>query len=429
MRLRMMGKSWALVTVFATTLASPLRADEVTDWNKTLFESVLTTNTNPLVTSRVAAIVQASVFDAVNGIERRYSPIHVEPNAPRGASRRAAAVQAAYASLVKIYPTLKPTLDAKLSTSLAGISSGAAAEHSESIARGIEWGQAVADAIWDWRSTDGFTPTPPPFTGGNAVGQWRPTPPANAPGAGPQFAYMTPWVINSPSQFRPAGPPALASTQYTADFNETKSFGNLTSPLRTADQTLYSLFWNVSTASYYWNAIALSLSAERHLTLSENARLLALLNITFADAAIACWEAKYHYVFWRPVTAIPLAATDGNPATAEDANWMPLFATPAHPEYPSGHSTVSGSAGAVLASYFGDNSPFSVTSNVMLGVTRSYLSFSAALEEIKNARIYAGIHFRTACDHGQAIGISVANYVLSNACQPIHGKHKGSLTD
>jgi membrane-associated phospholipid phosphatase len=414
------------VTLNLTVIA---HADEVTEWNKILFESVLAANTNPLVTSRVAAIVQASVFDAVNGIERRYSSIHVEPDAPRGASSRAAAVQAAYASLTKLYPAQKATLDVKLAASLAGISSGAAAEHSESIARGIEWGQAVADAIWDWRSTDGFTPNPPPFTGGNAVGQWRPTPPANAPGAGPQFAYMTPWVINSPSQFRPAGPPALASAEYTADFNETKSVGNLTSPLRTADQTLYSLFWNVSTASYYWNAIALSLSAERHLTLSENARLLALLDITFADAAIACWDAKYHYVFWRPVTAIPLAATDGNPATTEDANWMPLFATPAHPEYPSGHSTVSGSAGAVLASYFGDNSPFSVTSNVMLGVTRSYPSFSAALEEIKNARIYAGIHFRTACDHGQAVGIAVANYVLNNACQPIHGNHKGQLKD
>ena len=187
--------------------------------------------------TRVAAIVQASVFDAVNGIERRYTPIHVAPAAPHGASRRAAAVQAAYANLVRLYPSQKSALDVKLAESLAAIADGEAEEHSESIARGVESGQAVADEIWAWRSTDGFAPPPPPFFGGLAVGEWRPTPPAFLPGAGPQFATMATWVIEAPSQFRPAGTPNLASAQYTADFNETKSMGSLSSvaPQRRSD--------------------------------------------------------------------------------------------------------------------------------------------------------------------------------------------------
>ncbi len=405
------------------------RADEVTDWNQIMLQTALAAvpPTNPLVMSRVGAIVQASVFDAVNGIERRYTPIHVEPAADRGASRRAAAVQAAYAALVNLYPAQKSTLDEERAASLAGIASGPGADHSQSIARGIAWGQTVADAIWAWRSTDGFAPPPPPFLGGLAVGQWRPTPPAFLPGAAPQFATMTPWAIESPSQFRPAGPPALDSDRYTSDFNETKTMGSLTSGARTADQTLAAQFWAASTAIYYWDTIAVSVGADHHNTLSENSRLLAVLNVAMADAAIACWDAKYTYVFWRPVTAIPLAATDGNPLTVDDPSWVPLLTTPNHPEYPSAHSTVSGAAAEVLSDYFGDDTSFSVGSDVMVGVVRSFTSFSEALDEIKDARIDAGIHFRSACDDGQVTGIAVADYVLANAAQPLHGNHAGQL--
>lgn len=159
-------------------------------------------------------------------------------------------------------------------------------------------------------------------------------------------------------------------------------------------------------------------SHEHRNSLLENARLLALLDLAMADAAIACWEAKYHYVFWRPVTAIPLAASDGNPATDPDPSWMPLFATPAHPEYPSGHSTVSGAAAVVLASFFGEGTHFTMDNDLLIGVTRSFRSFSDALDEVKNARIFAGIHFRSACDDGQAVGINVANWVLDNALLP-----------
>jgi membrane-associated phospholipid phosphatase len=201
--------------------------------------------------------------------------------------------------------------------------------------------------------------------------------------------------------------------------------GSQTSAARTADQTVYAWFWASSTASYLWNNVALSLIDGTHddghrSTTLKNAHLLAMLNLAIADAAIGCWEAKYNFVFWRPVTAIPLADTDSNPATIADPAWMPLFATPAHPEYPSGHSCVSGAAGVVLARFFGERTRFSVESDVMPGVVRQFDSFSAALGEVKNARIFAGIHFRSATDDGQTLGASVAGYVLHNAMQPVN---------
>jgi hypothetical protein len=244
---------------------------------------------------------------------------------------------------------------------------------------------------------------------------------------------MVPWVIIAHDQFRPAGPPALGSARYTKDFDETKTMGSVSSTTRTSDQTVASWFWAAGSASYDWNTVALSLidrgdddgdhdsdrngHSRHHSSTLENARLFAQLNLAIADAAIGCWDAKYTFVFWRPVTAIPLADTDGNPATIADPAWMPLFATPAHPEYPSGHSCVSGAAGAVLSDLFGEHSHFTVVSDLMPGVERSFKSFTSALNEVKNARIFACIHFRSATDDGQAIGASVASYVLENAMQ------------
>jgi membrane-associated phospholipid phosphatase len=433
--MRLLKRACELVISLAMLLlvSSIARGDDVTDWNQHMLRAGTVGGTSPLVMSRVAAIVQASVFDAVNGIERKYAPVHVAPGGPAGASGRAAAVEAAYTALVALYPAQKGTFDARLAVSLTAIANDPH-ETSAGIASGIAWGKAAANGILSWRDTDGFLPNPPAFLGGTAVGEWRPTPPGFLSGAGPQFAYMTPWVIGTPSQFRPDGPPALTSARYTADFNETKSMGSISSPLRTADETIYSWFWAASTATYLWNHVADSLIergdreedddsgrwGERRNSLLESARVLALLDLAMADAAIACWEAKYYYVFWRPVTAIPLADTDGNSATSPDPSWAPLFATPAHPEYPSGHSTVSGAAAAVLASFFGEKRHFTMDNDLLIGVTRSFRSFSQALDEVKNARIFAGIHFRSACDDGQTTGIQVANWVLDNALLPVH---------
>jgi len=397
------------------------QADEVTDWNANMLQATHFAGTSALLTGRIGALVQSAVFDALNGIERRYQPIHVPADAPPGASRRAAVVQAAYAMLVHIYPAQKPTFDAELAASLEGLMEGGDADNDMSVARGLAWGQSVADAIWAWRSADGITPAPPPFLGGLAPGEWRPTPPAFLPGAAPQFAHMTPWAIQSPSQFRPPGPPALTSDQYTADFDEIKSMGSISSTLRTADQTLFARFWQSDSVTYFWNRVAVSLGAQSHYSLSDNAFVLGMLNIAIADAAIACWDGKYHYVFWRPITAVQLAGSDGNPATDPDPSWTPLLVTPNFPDYASGHCTTSGAATTVLAHFFGEDSSLSFDSTSMPGVIRSFASFSDSLQEIKDARVFGGIHFRTACNDGAVNGQLVANYILNNAMLPIHG--------
>jgi len=391
--------------------AGSVRADEVTDWHEHMLVALSTAGSSPLVSSREAALVSAAVFDSVNGIERRYEPIHVPADAPRGASKRAAAVQAAYAMLLSRFPAQAADLSAKRVASLAAIGDLA---DSESMQRGVAWGQSVATAILTWRSTDGFTPPPPPFLGGNAPGQWRPTPPAILPGAAPQFATMTPWGIQTSNQFRPSGPPALGGAQYLLELSEVWLMGSATSALRTADETDASLFWNSGSATYLWNRAAISLSAAQGASLSENAHLLATMNLAIADALIACWDAKYTYVFWRPVTAIQL----------EDPTWTPLFATPNHPEYTSGHSSASSAAATVLADYFGDNTTFTIQSPAVPGWVRSYSSFSTAVDEVADARVFAGIHFRTACVDGSHLGSTVAGFILENRMRRIHGEGK-----
>lgn len=416
---------FSALTLIAAAVSN---ADEVTDWNQIMVDA---TFVPPIVAApiltRSAAIFQAAVFDAVNGIERRYMPIHVQPAAPPGASQRAAAVQAAYATLVKLFPAQQSTFDAKRVESLAGIATDAAAENSLSIARGLEWGQTVADEIWAWRSGDGFSNTQSPYLGGALPGQWRPTPPAMVPGLVPQLAQVTPFAILSPSQFRPVGPRALGSVQYAADLNETETMGSIGSASRTADETLYALFWQSASPAGFWDPVAVSTGQQYHLTLSEMSRLLALINIAIGDAAIGCWDAKYTYSSWRPVTAIRLADTDGNSATTADPGWTPLIVTPPFPEYPSAHSCVSGAAGRVLSNYFGENTAIQFTSQAMPGVTRTFSSFGDALDEIKNARVFGGIHFRTACDDGQELGIQVATYILTHALLPVNGKQTGQI--
>jgi hypothetical protein len=306
-------------------------------------------------------------------------------------------------------------LNAKRIASLAAIGDA----DSESLQRGVEWGQFVAAEILDWRSTDGFTPAPAPYFGGDEPGQWRPTPPLFGPGAAPQFATMTPWGIDSHDQFRPLGPPALDSDQYLDELQETKEMGSDDSTLRTADETAACRFWAATSGTHAWNLVAIDLSADQGFDLSENARLLATLNLAIADALISCWDAKYHFEFWRPVTAIRLldADADGNP---DDPDWTPLITTPAFPEYTSGHSSLAGAAATVLVDYFGDETPFAVESPA--GEMRFYLSFSTAVEEIADARVFAGIHFRAACDDGAAAGSDVAAHILENLMGRIHGE-------
>jgi len=433
----------AAVALACVGIAPLAGADEVTDWNQVMLRAGLVAGTTPTTMTRVAALVQVAVFDAVNGTDPRYQFFRVDPaGAPAGASKRAAAVQAAYAMLTKLFgsgaatpsPTQQATFDARRTVSLGEI---ATQESTAAINAGIAWGQSVADAVFAWRSTDGFSVTAP-FPDGTAIGAWRRTPnlpvstALSAAGAGYlQLSQQTPWAIASPSAFRPGPPPAITSAEYAQDFNETKTMGNLTSAARTADQTTNALFWNSATVSYLWDTTAVALLKQedherewgwgrrRKDPLVEHARLFGVLGVSMADAIIGCWDAKYTYAYWRPVTAIRDSADDGNPATSSDPTWMPLFATPGHPEYPSGHSCASGAAAAVLVAEFG-NRHITMRSDLMLGVTRSYKNFSSALEDVKNARVFAGIHFRTACNVGTELGASVAEYVMQTKFQPLN---------
>jgi hypothetical protein len=398
----------ALLALLLAANAVPAKStvpDSVLQWIAITNDAVLAGQSSPLVSTRVTALVSASVFDAVNGVDPRFQPLYVHPAALHPASQKAAAIQAAFAILVKVYPTQSASLNAHRAASLAALTESTAA-----IGNGIAWGQTVADTIWSIHLTDGIAPPPPPFLGADVNGVWRPTPLLNATGAAPQFATMTPWVLTRPSQFRLPPPPALNSPTFLADVEEVMSVGAFLGSGRSSDQSELALFWAGNTP-LYWNRIASDLSASRTLSLVENARLFALLNVAMADAAIACWDGKYRFVFWRPITTI----RTGIAGITADPSWVPWLdffptGTPPHPEYPSGHSTVSGAAAFVLAAEFGENTVFSVTSDVRPG-TRTFASFTAATSEIADARVFGGIHFRTSCVRGDNLGRTVANYV------------------
>jgi hypothetical protein len=378
----------------------------VIDWNQTMLQVFATANTPAPPGTRLGAIVQASVFDAVNGIERRYTPIHVEPAAPPGASRAAAAASAAHEALVTLFPGQQALLDAKLADSLAAINGS---DHSQSIARGLAWGKTVADAILAWRAADGFSTILPPYVPGTQPGDWQPTPPGFS--TQPLFrtlAITTPWALTSPAQFRPLGPPALTSTRYATDFNEVRDFGGLTGSLRDPWQTETARFWNSDTVTAFWDRVADQLAEEHNLTLSDDARLLARLDMALSDAAIAVWDAKNAFNTWRPVTAI-------------GGGWIPLLVTPPFQEYPSGHSGVSSAAATVLASEFGGNSAFTVTSTGLPGVERSFTDFSDAVAQVADARVWGGIHFRFACDDASQLGAEVARYLNQTMLLRAHG--------
>ena len=388
------------------------QADTVTQWNQAMIAGLEAAAAPPPPAARVGAVVQASVFDAVNGIARRYAPYHVAPAAPPGASRDAAAAAAAYTALVALIPAQRPLFDAQLAATLAQLSDDPS-DPGQSVRRGLAWGTTVANDTLAWRAGDGFSAPPPPYTVGSAPGDWQPTPPAFlGPPQAPlfrQFATMTPFALTAPSQFLPPGPPLLTRARYDQDLAEVQALGSATSTARTPEQTQTAIFWQDDTPAAMWNRVADQLAQASDLPLAPNARLLAQLNIALADATIAVWNAKNTYNFWRPVTAIR--------ATSDPA-WTPLLANPAFQEYPSAHSGVSSAAATVLASFYGNDTPFTVTSAGLPGVQRDFTTFSAAVQQVEDARIYAGFHFRFSCTDAAALGAQVARYVTSTLMQP-----------
>ena len=410
----------ARIAIAMTALAAcaiPARADVVTDWNGVLLNAIRTTSTNPPRASRAMAMVHGAVFDAVNGLEGQpYAPYAQSGDAPHAASTKAAAAAAAHRVLLHLYPALQSTLDAALAQSLQGIPPPLRN-------RGVNWGRQCADAIIALRANDGSN-TITPYTPVPGPGVWIPTPPAFAPALLPNWPLVTCWTMDSGDQFRPAGAPSLVSEAYTTAFNEVKTYGRIDSVVRTAEQTQIALFWadgaGTVTPPGHWNRIASGLADQRHLSLLESARLLAMVNFAMADAAICSWDAKYAFNHWRPVTAIRAADTDGNSETAVDAAWTPLIATPPFPSYTSGHSTFSSAAATVLAGYFRiDAMPFSTTSDGLPGVTRSFTSFSAAAAEAGQSRIYGGIHWQYDNQDALAAGQALAHHLLDNFFQLI----------
>jgi hypothetical protein len=404
--------------IFSGGAASPVQAapeNIVVDWNQTMVAAFATANVPPAPANRLGAVVQSAVFDAVNGIEKRYTPIHVPATGPADASPQSAAASAAHEALVKLFPGQSSSLDAAFAASLRSIGDE---EDGNAIAQGVAWGNSVADAIIAWRSADGFSTTPPPYTFRTTPGAWQPTPGGSGPPKFRTLATTTPFALTSPSQFRPSGPPSLTSQHYARDFNEVKTIGALNSAQRTPFQTQTALFWQADSPVAAWDQVADSLTLQHHFNVLRSARLLALVNISIADAIIAVFEAKNHFDTWRPVTAIVDAALDGNPNTIADPAWLPLVTNPYFQEYPSAHSGTSSAAGAALASVFGDETSFTVTSAGLPGVTRSFNSFSDGVAQVADARVFAGIHFRFSCDDAITMGGQIAAYVSSHLMLP-----------
>ena len=415
-------KSYARLRVIATTvmavllalisLPAQVRADVVTEWNLTTLQAVAAAGLNPQQQHRVAAMVHVAVHDAVNSVAPRYEAYAVHVSLAAGASIEAAAVQAAYGVLIRLLPAQAAMLDAARSASLSKVPDGPAKE------QGLAVGETVAGQIVFLRSTDG-SDVAGTYTFGSGPGEYQRTPPTFGNPSIPAWRFVTPFVLKRGSQFRAEGPPSLNSDEWAEEFNETKRLGSIDSSDRTQEQTTIALC-GAEPALPMWNRVARSVSAQRNTGLVENARLFALLNLAMVDATIAIWDSKYAYRFWRPVTAIRIADTDGNDSTDSDPAWTPLRSTPLHPEYPSAHAGFSAAATKVLSSFFGNHVPFSTaTSTCPAGVVRSYDSFQAMADEIGDSRIYIGFHFRSAVRHGANLGRQVGHWTFHRFLQPL----------
>ncbi|HRE82808.1 MAG TPA: vanadium-dependent haloperoxidase [Opitutaceae bacterium] len=432
-------------TVYLTTLARfvaaafllstatrSIFADVVTDWNATYEAAVRNPTPSAPVLARSAAIVHVAIFDAVNGIAKKYTPVRVTDTAPAGARAEAAAAQAAYTTLLSLFPSKQSLLDAQLAASLAQLTSSGAT--SQSITIGRAWGETVAQQILAWRATDGFSQVLT-YPGSTASGYWRHAPLGSAPAGGLSLSVTTPFALTNLAAFDP-GPPygfadratAMATAAYAADVNEVKARGGMVSSVRTQAQTDLAMFIHIADSADINAIIRRVIPANAQLV--DNARTFALINIAGMDAFIVCFQAKYKYGLWRPLQAINYADLDGNAATVADPTWAPIAATPSHPEYLSGHGSVSGGMLGMAAALLGDATSFTLsTSNAGApAITPTFSRFSAYCEAITEARINAGFHFRTACTLAQASGFAVADQIVKNALLPLPGHGFANLS-
>jgi hypothetical protein len=393
-RRRIAGAALLLLGVAA---AGPAAAapDLVNQWNVVALEAGR--SLSPLMQARALAMVHAAMFDAANGVDRRFVPYLIDEKAPAGVSAAAAVAAAAHTVLRAQYPEREALFSATLATTLARVAAGPGRDGA------VAFGQRIGAALLLARQADGagvrkiYQPTP-------AIGAWRPTPPAQLPALGLHWGDVQPFLIGEPTGFTPPPPPPLTSAQYARDFAEVKDIGGKNSTLRSVDQTEASVFWTAFAPHIWSSAARQAITRRPNLSLVERTRVFALMSGAIADAFIVGWSSKFKHGVWRPVTAIRLADSDGNDATSAAGDWEPLIETPPFPCYPSGHAVTSGAAERALALALGtDRLAFQIT-NAEVGLTRHYRSFSQLAREAVEVRIWSGVHFRVSQEEGLKAG-------------------------
>ena len=396
--------AWGLLAMVA--YAGSCRANTITDWDT----KATAVASSAALGEREVTIVDLAMFDAVNSIARRYQPYLEQLPTTEPISADAAAASAAATALALLHPQAANDFKTALAEYLSRVSASPTA-----IEAGTQLGETLAHKIVESRATDGAADVDP-YRPKTKPGQYVPTTTMVCS----TWPTMRPFALASPSQFRPGPPPALTSHEWAADYDEIKELGGKTSSKRTAQQTETARFWLMVGPQAY-HPLARQMVLERHLDLIDSARFMALFAVTLTDAYIAVFDAKYHYEFWRPVTAIRNGDLDDNPATLPDATWQPLDATPMHPEYPCAHCILSGAARTVLESLAaGQPLPeFSLTSPTAPGVTHRWSNLDDFTTEVANARIWAGFHYRFSTRVGTALGRQVAQYVVDTTIQPV----------
>ena len=422
----MVRKSLVIIglSIFGGIAAGPAHADAVVDWNEIAQPAIAAGRPGP-IGAMDSALVQVAVHDAVQAIDKRFEPYHVEVKGAQG-SRAAAAAAAAHGVLVGIYPAQAATLDATYFNYLA--------THGLTGDPGLLVGEKVAAGILPLRRTDPV-PLPPPFTGGTGIGQWRPTPsligsppapPSGAPMAVHWMAGFDPFTLTSPARFRADPPPALTSERYRKDYDEVKKLGSFGSTDRTPEQKDIAYFYSENFLAQ-WNRALRGIATNHLRRTGDSARLFALANMSVADALISSWESKKFYNVWRPITAINEGDNDGNPKTVGDPTWQPLINTPNYPDYTSGANNVTGAMTRTLSLFFNrDRMTFEVTSLAPLAIqkTRVYNRFSEAADDVVEARIYLGIHFRFADTAARKQGQRTAEWAFNHFLLPLDDGHK-----
>jgi hypothetical protein len=400
---------YGLVAIALLGYAQTAFADVITDWNEKAVSFVLARGMGPPPGERVMAMTHAAMFDAVNSIEQRYRPYLVQPAAAPNASKEAAAATAAGMVLAGVVPQTMNEMRTELAKYLAAIPDSSAK------VEGVRIGEAVASRILDSRADDGIN-TPDSYRTRTAPGAYVPT----SVTAAPQWPHVRPFALTSAAQFRPAPPIALTSAEWARDYNEIKALGRFDSKTRTARQTEDARFWLAIGGDVYYPLVR-SVAQAKNLNVLDRARLFALAAIARADAMIAVFDAKYHYEFWRPLTAIRHGDNDGNPGTERDATWRPMAETPMHPEYPCAHCISAASICAVVEAVIGtaEIAEVSMTSPTAKGVTHRWTSLHDFVKEVSEARIWAGFHYRFSTRVGEDMGNQIGAYVVKNFMQPV----------